>query len=639
MRSIQRTSPPTSALPTSSKELVAVLGSHRWRHWGPVVSVAISPDEKLIASAGSDSRASVWDPATGKELKHWLGNFVEFSPDGCLLAIQDRTAVRLLETATWQVKASFKFPNRIPFSPSYHGGSRLAFSRDGKSLATVGYSGSVRVWDVATGKERLALDKVGFPVGDLVAGCWAVALSGDGAILAVSGNSGGVKLWDVATRKELPGPSPEYCLGVALSRDGRTLAAGSADGTVRLWDVANRKELARLKGHTHPATKGLAFSSDDKTLASANNDGTVRLWDVAKREEKCLPLVHRGLACVTYAADGKTLASGGWDAAVRVWDVKTNTQSNVLKGHHSQPHLLTVTPDGRSVAVGTTGYGDGKIAVWKVAGAEEPTRWAAENYLLGLSLSPDGKTLATAGYQGVKLWDSASKLLLLPRLEGALNRNRATSVAFDRTGAWLAAERVNREGDKYPSEVRLWNIPKNKLELRIAGGEPISYSTLMTFSPDGALIAFTNGRAFQVCERQTGKQRCQVKLTTPGVFRSLSFAPDGKTLVTANTGNDGAVKFWDTLQGQLQKAYHGGHEGEGITCAVAHPDGSVYSAGYDGRIIHWTSRRVRRVLCQLPGPIHQLALTADSRYLFTANSNGTVYVLRLATAKTVPPKT
>src|SRR5262245_36013265 len=173
------------------------------------------------------------------------------------------------------------------------GVSALAFSRDGKLLVTGGWDRAVRLWDVATGKEKATLK-------GHTEGIDCVAISPDGTLLAWAGrqfmdetdDEKTVRLWDVTTGKEKAALAFFRAESLAFSRDGKLLAAGGGR-TVRLWDVATGKERAALQhkgGVKAPAVSndvhGVAFSPDGKLLASASGDHTSRLWDVATGKEK-----------------------------------------------------------------------------------------------------------------------------------------------------------------------------------------------------------------------------------------------------------------------------------------------------------------------------------------------------------------
>jgi WD40 repeat protein len=255
-----------------------------------VTSLAFSPDGKSLASGHRGNTIRLWDLASGKgttllaEPHQYAQTLVAFSPDGKTLASGGRCIpeVSLWDVASGRATATLRGPATLRDYDEY-GVSGLAFSPDGRALASRACDGGVKLWDVASGRTTATCDrdmvvkrlKEGEPFRDCT-----VAFSPDGKAVASASGAGTVKVWEAATgleRAAFEGHSGEV-RAVAFSPDGRTLASGGGR-EVRLWDLQAGKLLAALGGHGDEVLC-VAFSPDGKTLASGGRDSTVRLWDV-----------------------------------------------------------------------------------------------------------------------------------------------------------------------------------------------------------------------------------------------------------------------------------------------------------------------------------------------------------------------
>ncbi len=277
----------------------------------------------------------------------------------------------------------------------------VAFSPDGRTVATGGQDGVVRLWDVATGNEIRELTGHTAEVN-------AVAFSPtDNSLVASASGDGTLRIWNTATgtlRTTLRGHTAGV-LAVAFSPDGTVLASGSVDKDVRLWRVPSGEPLMTLSGHRWLVV-ALAFSPDSSILASGSWDNSVRLWDVDDGQELRVLRGHRNFVrAVAFSPDGRTLASGSWDTTVRLWDVTTGEERVSLSGHGGPVFSLAYSPDGLYLA---SASGDQTVCLWDVREQREAFRLEGHrNYVVGVAFTPDGKVLASASRDGsARLWDA-----------------------------------------------------------------------------------------------------------------------------------------------------------------------------------------------------------------------------------------
>jgi len=329
----------SAMLAAAARPGIAILGGYS----DTVLSVAFSPDGKTLATGNGDGTVQLRDVATRQPIGLPLSNTgavnaVAFSPDGKTLATGNGDGT----VRSWDLAISLPAGPLQPFDgtvTSRPAGNLLinghtsviwvAFSSDGKTLATGDADGTVRLWDVATHQP------IGAPFTVEAGQVDSMALSPDGKTLATGSADGKVRLWDMATRRQLQLGHPGIGQGgpvnsVAFSLDGKTLASGSADETVQLWDMATRQPIGLpLVNGQAAGIDSMAFSPGGKTLATGNVDGTIWLWDVTTRKQIGGPFTGHGgsVTSVAFSPDGKTLASSSDDQTVRLWNVATPSQN------------------------------------------------------------------------------------------------------------------------------------------------------------------------------------------------------------------------------------------------------------------------------------------------------------------------
>src|SRR5512141_809626 len=239
----------------------------------------------------------------------------------------------------------------------------VAFSPDGKMLATSGFDKAVTVWNVETGQQLARLQN------DVPATFRAVAFSPDGKIVAAGSDDHTIALWDVNTFKPIGTPlalHTDIIRYLAFSPDGKTLASASADKTIILWDLGTHQPIGEpFTGHSD-VVYSVKFSPDGKTLVSGSVDRTVRLWDVQTHQQIGEPLNGHTdwVKTVAFSPDGSMIASGSVDKTIILWDAKTHQRiGDPLTGHSGEVRSVAFSPDGKTLA---SGSGDKTIILWDI---------------------------------------------------------------------------------------------------------------------------------------------------------------------------------------------------------------------------------------------------------------------------------
>ena len=510
------------------------------------IALALSRDGKRIASSGWDKTIKLWDVDSGSELVS-IGQGEKKATSRALLYKGDVSGYRLALSGI---------------------AGSLAFSPDGGQIASGHWSGEIKIWDAATGKQLKTLD-------GHKNWCDSIAFSPDGKQIVSAGGDKTIKLWDVMSGTELATlRGHEWgSAHVAFSPDGKQIASRGEDGQIMVWDTVTSQSMWSTEGLGFWA-ESVSFGPDSKLLASGRGND-VKIWDAGTGSHLMTLRGHEApVNRVSFSPDGKCLASCGYDNMIKVWNIATGETVMTLRGHERVVRNVAFTPDGKRIVSSSV---DGTVKIWDTVATSALTRLVGHNDIVwSVAFSPDGKRLVSAGaYDGIKIWDveSATELNTICKSPGSWT-NIAVSAVFSPDGTRVVS------GYRYGT-FRIWDAATGDLIMSLrrarAGGSHIG----VAFSPDGQLVASPAGgnqQTIKVWNANTGKE-----LMTLSAHQLLptkvAFSPDGKFIASGGSGLD--IKVWEWETGREFLTLRGHHEGI-ITSVAFSPDGKRIASSCQG---------------------------------------------------------
>ncbi len=587
-------------------------------HDKAVQRLAISPDGKILATAGYDMTIKLWDLAETREIASLTGHdapvlALAFSPDGKSIASAASlwglkwgyagrpSEIRVWDVATRETREIFNGNESHVFS--------VGFLPDGKTLASGSMDTTLRLWNLATGKERERLAPS--PRGQRESVALALAYSPDGRFLASAGEDKVISLSDPATGetiKTLDGPDASVA-GLAFSPDGKNLVSAGSSKTATVWDLATREPSATLSGHSDRIA-AVAFSPDGTRIASAGFDSTVRLWEAATGKPMATLEGHTGaVRALAFSPDGQTLASGGKDRSVRFWSVSPPAAGRRIDDSRGTVRALAYSPDGKMLAIGSE---DAMVRLWDVSTGESRTFSGQKNNVTCLAFSPTGATLASGGLDSmILLWNVGSGEMRT-RIQG--QTEGITALAFAPKGWQLASAAKDRT-------VKIWtnDVSDRKPVTTLNDLKAEVWSA--AFSPDGKTLVW-GGKSREILGSTPPGAPSRVLNAEIGATWAIAFAPDGSSYATAGYYTESAIKVWNARSHALMFDLKG--HTDHVRSLQYSPDGkSLVSGSYDRTVRLWdlASKTQRSMLSAQAMPINEARFFPDGRRLAIATGD------------------
>lgn len=552
-----------------------------------VNSVAFNQDGSRLATVGDDGKLKLWEPKTGRSLRTWSGKGSvwgpSFSASGTRLAASwpEEGTVRIVEPRGGRVITTLRMK----------GAYDTVFSPDGRRVAVTSREQlEVSVFDVATGGRVFDLPGDRLPVG-------AVAWSPDGRLIATAGNGQIGRVWEAATGRLLftlsahTGP----LVSVDWSPDSNRLVTGGLDGVAILWEITrdDDREVLRLSAQGTRSGALAAFSpGGNRVITGAFDISQTKIWDIADSgdaEWANFPIQEAVAGNVEFWPDGRRVVTTGTTDSVSIWELATERKlRSIPRGASSDGsdfEQFALSGDGSLIA--TADKKDGTARVWDASTGKlrfmvSHGRGALPNHLAAFGIGPsvawsaNGRHLVTSSPHGTyKIVDSSGRVVRVLRETKGFLPSNADISADGRMVVTVASPARLRPGDL----IKVWERRSGDVVTTIKGD-----ANNVAFDPSGTRIA-TGGEQgpAQIWDAVTGENLTELA-GHAGHILDIAFSRDGSSIATA--GFDGTIRLWDPESG-LQRLLLRAHR-IGVSGVDFSPDGTkLASAGGDGVARVW----------------------------------------------------
>ncbi|MBF2047921.1 MAG: NACHT domain-containing protein [Elainella sp. C42_A2020_010] len=484
----------------------------------------------------------------------------------------------------------------------------------------------------------------------------SVAFSSDGRFLASADSNGKVSIWDTTTFQLLAKLSghTSCVLSVAWKPGTTILASGSDDGTIRIWDIQTEQCLRILEGNSG-CVFSVAWHPQKSILASGCSNGYIHLWDSDTGQVLLQPAGHsRTVRAVAWSVDG-LLASGSDDHTVRIWDSHTGACLKTLQGHQDRVQAVAWSPDGLLAS----GSDDHTIRIWDRELLECKTLSGHSDTVQALAWNADGTRLASGSSdQTVRIWqiDASQCIRVLPG-----HTNQVFSVAWCAAKPLLASSDVNQALKLWNSEtgdclaslqgyinfvmaiachpepfilasssadgtVRVWRTDLRQVTLELKAHN--TWATALDWSPDGKQLASgSHDKTIKIWELETGQGLRVLQGDMDWVW-ALDWHPEATIIASGSA--DPVVRLWDVNQGICLKRFVG-HTNSVRTVAWS-PDGTLLASGSADHTIRIWDTQTGDCLAVLQGhqdTVLSLAWSPDGTILASGSADCTIRLWQL----------
>ncbi|KAL5504548.1 hypothetical protein ACEPAH_7209 [Sanghuangporus vaninii] len=540
---------------------------------------------------------------------HWVYS-VAFSPDGKRIASGSRDRTILVWDADSGEIVSGPYKGHTDWVNS------VAFSPDGKRVASGSDDRTICVWDVDGGV--LALGPLEGHTGKVL----SVAFSPDGKCIASGSSDETIRVWDADSGKAVSDPfegHTDWVNAVVFSPDGKCIVSGSGDKSIRVWDAESGKVVAGpFEGHCD-GVRSVDFSQDGAHIVSGSLDKMICVWDIFNKRLPGRPIEgHTGyVRSVMFSPDGKRIASGSEDRAICVWDADSGELvAGPFKGHTDWVRSVAFSPDGKRIASASD---DRTIRIWDAeSGTFAPDQFQERSgSVTSVAFSPNGKFIASGSVDHtVRVWDAESGVLVSDPFKG--HSDWVRSVAFSPDGKRIAS-------GSYDNTVCVWDAGSVELISDPFKGHT-GWIWSVAFSPDGRLVASGSAdKTICVWDVSSGKPVSGPFTGHAGQINSVSFSPDGKYIVSGS--HDKTIRVWYADSGKPVCGPFKGHT-ERTWSVMYSPDGKCIASGSADRTVRvWNAENGKLLRSSFEGHtgvVQSVTFSPDGKYIASGSQDETI---------------
>ncbi|MCL2211012.1 MAG: caspase family protein [Treponema sp.] len=465
--------------------------------------------------------------------------------------------------------------------------NKVALSPDGKTIASGSYEGTIKIWDIITGREIRTFYGHLNNINDLT-------FSSNGKQIISGSSDNTIKIWDVYTENEIRTlPCNPYSVAcVAINSNGNRIVSGinghdnySSVGLIKIWDAITGREINTLSGYSS-GVFSLAISPDDRHILFNSYDGKIKILDIATgREIRTFSGHSEAVSSVAYSSDGRWIVSSSLDKKLKLWDVDTGREIRTFSGHSEAVFSVTFSSDNRQIISYSS---DNAIKLWDTTTGKEIKTFYIQSFRVNsIAFSSDSKQIVSGSSDNtIKLFDTATGKEIRTF---SCNQSLEFSVALSSDG-----KQIISSGNK---TIKLWNAQTGQEIKTFSGGSGI-------FSSDGRQVVniFHDNKYNYSVELRDVRTYLVTRTFSIGYHEFLDtvvLSQDGKNMVVGSnyTMDSGTIKLWDVSTGREIRTFN--HSGRVSSLAFSSDGKQILSGSSSGAISLWdisTGHEIKTIL-------------------------------------------